>query len=90
MNLVIIETSELQQLIEAAVLNAISKTPVIEPKKDNDQLLTVKEVANTLQVSISTVNNHKKQGLIPFHRIGTKILFKKSEIINCLIKSTII
>lgn len=43
--------------------------------------MTVKEVADFLRVSRQTVYTMVKQGKIPSFRIGTKVRFKRSDVI---------
>ena len=87
MSIVVIGKSELQILIEAAVENALAKsrhqTPAVSQKTN---LLTILEVADLLQVSVSSVNVYKKQGTIPFYRIGRRVFFKEAEVLESLTK----
>lgn len=88
MAIVVIEVSELEQLIEAAVSRALqrAKPEFAIPHSANNKLLNIHEVANLLDVSISTVNSYKRLGLIPFHRLGRRIFFKEEEILESLKK----
>ena len=54
-----------------------------EPPKD-DSLITTNEVVKILGVSKPTLHKWKMEGLIPFHRIGTRIRFKKSEVVEAV------
>jgi excisionase family DNA binding protein len=47
-----------------------------------DEFLTVKEVARLLGVSLVTVHQWKKDGKLKFQRFGTRIRFRKSDILN--------
>ncbi len=50
------------------------------------EFLTKKEVAELLRVSIKTINNWIKKGIIPYMRVGgpkrKRTLFRRSEIID--------
>ncbi len=86
MGIVVIEVSELQRLIEAAVVKAIENASL--PKhpidKESAKLLTIEEAAALLQVSLSSIYAYKKQGKLPFHRMGRRIFFKEHEILGSL------
>jgi excisionase family DNA binding protein len=45
-----------------------------------DELLTGKEAAAYLRVSLSTLNTLRKQGKLAFIKIGRKVLFKMSAL----------
>lgn len=57
-----------------------------ESSKQEEQLISTKVACTLFSPSISekTLFNWTKQGLIPSHRIGAKVLYKKSEILNSL------
>ncbi len=50
----------------------------------NTEYLTKKEVSQLLKVSISTIDNYSKQGLLQPLSIGRRILFKKIDVENSL------
>jgi excisionase family DNA binding protein len=43
----------------------------------------ITQLGQYLGCSIQTIHNLKKDGIIPFYRLGRKVYFKKSEIDNC-------
>lgn len=52
---------------------------------NNDQeLLTREEAAKLLSISLVTLWKYTKEDIIPAYRIGTKIRYKKSEILSAL------
>jgi excisionase family DNA binding protein len=53
---------------------------------DNDQLLTRNETAKMLLVSLVTLWDWTKKDLIPAYRIGNKVRYKKSEVLEALQK----
>lgn len=59
-------------------LNLATPAPANQP----DELLTVKEVARLLSVSLVTIHQWKKDGKLKFQRFGTRIRFRKSDILN--------
>lgn len=49
-----------------------------------DELLTRQQTADILQISLVTLWNWTKKNIVPAHRIGNKVRYKKSEILNAL------
>jgi len=58
--------------------------PQPQPQETTDKLITRKEVCKLLQVSLVTVHNWTKQGILNPYRIGNKLRFKESEVLNAL------
>ena len=69
--------NELKQYQQLATPQTIS---------NSEEYLTVKDVANLFHISIATVNNWKREGILVAHQIGGKIFFKRTEIENSLIE----
>lgn len=53
---------------------------------DNDQLLTREETSKMLSVSLVTLWDWTRKDLIPAYRIGNKVRYKKSEVLEALQK----
>jgi excisionase family DNA binding protein len=53
-------------------------------ESDYDQLLSRKEVAEMLKVSLVTVRKYQKQGRLTFYRIGRNVYFKKGDIMEAI------
>lgn len=49
---------------------------------DSKDLLTAKEVAKMLSISVKTVYGYASRGLIPYVRIQSNVRFLKSEILS--------
>ena len=82
-----IPIEDLTNLINIAVENAILKLKVPAdqpPFSPSDVFISLDAVAKLLRVSKVTLHSYKKQGKIPFHRIGRRVLFRKNEILDCL------
>ncbi|KQB43461.1 Excisionase family DNA binding domain-containing protein [Flavobacterium daejeonense] len=78
-----IELPELKKIVEDAILNQLKNfVPVVEQK--NSQLLTRKQTAEMLCISLPTLHDWTKTGLIKAHRIGNRVLYKFDEINNSL------
>ncbi|CAM1352385.1 helix-turn-helix domain-containing protein [Tenacibaculum insulae] len=53
-------------------------------KSKEDKLLTRKQTAELLQISLVTLWSWRKEGIVQAYRIGNKIRYKESEIIKAL------
>jgi excisionase family DNA binding protein len=52
--------------------------------KEEEILLTREETANMLSISLVTLWKYTKDGVIPAYRIGSKVRYKRSEILLAL------
>jgi len=58
-----------------------------KPVNSEDQeYLSRKEVAKLLKISLTTLNDWSKQGIVQSYRIGNRVLYKKKEIENSVSK----
>lgn len=55
-----------------------------EKERDYDQLLSRKEVAELLKVSLVTVSKYQREGIFPYSRLGRYVYFKKGDIMQAL------
>ncbi|WP_288955330.1 helix-turn-helix domain-containing protein [uncultured Polaribacter sp.] len=58
-------------------------------KPKNDELLTRKEVANYLRISLVTIHSWNKYGILNPIRMGNRILYKKQDILDVLEEQSI-
>lgn len=76
-----LDEDELRCIIEESVAKALQKIPQ-EPV--DDTLLTRKEVARLLKVSLVTLNQWRREGIIFQQKIKSRVYFKKSEVMAVL------
>lgn len=77
--------SELENIIQKAVSEGLGKfNNKLEEPNQKDQLISRIQAADFLNISLPTLTKYVKQGKIPAHRIGSRILFRKNEILNSL------
>ena len=79
--------SELCELIKKSVAESFSnelKLFLKDSTKEQEPLLKIEEACQLLKVSKVTIHKWKKQNKIQSYRIGRKIYFKKSELLNSL------
>ncbi len=81
-----ITTDDLQELIEAAVANAMQKTA--KPNKqlfdEFADLVTIREVAAMCRVCIATVNNWIRDGRLKRRKQGRVVRFAKQDVIDLI------
>ena len=73
----------------ARVVNELKQSQqLVNPKtiSQPEEYLTVKDVADLFHISIATVNNWRREGVLVAYQIGGKIFFKRSEIENSLVQ----
>jgi excisionase family DNA binding protein len=59
----------------------------LEQQEKADELLTRQETANILKVSLVTLWDWTKKDVLPAYRIGYKVRYKKSEVLESLKKT---
>lgn len=55
-----------------------------QPQPQSEKLITRDDTAKMLGVSIVTVHNWVKSGILTAYRVGNKVRFKESEVFNSL------
>lgn len=81
-----ISIDELRTVISETVIDEVKK--LLLPKQQEPEssvLLTRNDASKILGVSLVTLNEWQKSGLIPAYRINTRIRFKRDEVMACLI-----
>ncbi len=79
--LILIERDELKKLIQEAVRD--SQPPqTSSPQKTEEHLLTSDELAAELHMSKVTIWKLRKAGRIIGYKLGRRVYYKKSEILN--------
>jgi hypothetical protein len=75
-----ITAQELSQMITDAVNEAVKNIKIEQPITPSQELLSRKEVADKLKISLVTLNDWTKKGIVNSYSIGGRILYKASEI----------
>jgi len=80
-----IELPEFKRMLEEAISKQLkSFVPNQNVEQKQNQLLTRKQTANFLCISLPTLHDWTKTGVIKAHRIGNRVLYKIDEINNSL------
>jgi excisionase family DNA binding protein len=71
---------QIEQLIDAKISNL--------PQNENDQsdYLSRKEVSKLLKITLPTLHDWTKLGYLRSYKMGTRVLYKQSEVIETLEK----
>ena len=81
-NLVVqLHVNELEVIINRCIERAIIKRPI---EKADEVLLKRVDVAKLFSVSLVTITDWMKTGRLPYHRINSRVFFKKSELMECI------
>jgi excisionase family DNA binding protein len=65
-------------------LSAILKATT--PPPDPDELVTRKEAAQYLGLSLPTLHDYTLRGIIPAYRLGSRVRYRKSDLLNALLQ----
>ena len=75
--LVVVKKNELQEIIKNAVYSAIQN---LEKEKKVKEKMNIKEASKYLGISEPTINRKKADGIIPFSKLGGRVIFSKKEL----------
>ena len=78
---------QLTGIISDAVTEAVKSIKIETSTPPSERLLTRKEVADKLKISLVTLNDWTKRGMIQSYLIGGRVLYKDSEIEKSLHKT---
>lgn len=83
-NIILTTPADLRELITNAVRNELAVIKPQEPQIPQVEFLTRKETSNLLKVSLVTLHQWTKTGLIQGYRISGRIRYKSTEIESAL------
>nr|WP_321453522.1 helix-turn-helix domain-containing protein [uncultured Carboxylicivirga sp.] len=76
---------ELKQILREIFQEEISKVQFQNPTSnthEEKEVITRKEAMELLNCSHSTLYRYQKEGEVPYFKIGKKVLFKRSELLE--------
>lgn len=71
---------ELCKFIQKSVETAISNSLKLPKPPQQDKYLTINQISELLNISLPTIWSYRKKGLLPFRRIGKRVLFSRAEV----------
>lgn len=83
MSIIVISKNELENILTQQMDKIISKLNDLYPKEvvsQGDQLLTRKEAAKMLQISLPTLHHYTKSGMIKSKRVGNSVRYSIEDI----------
>ncbi|MFC2125549.1 helix-turn-helix domain-containing protein [Bacteroidota bacterium] len=86
MELVVIPKDDLRQMIGEIVEYQVDSTfkQYKEMLVPEDKMMTIQETARFLDVSKVTLHNWKKNGKLPYLRLGKRVFFSQKEILEAM------
>lgn len=78
--LFIVSAQDLIDIIDTSVKKTIQELKESVSKSNNDNLVPLKEVAETLNVSRCTLNRWNKDGYLTPIKIGRKVFYRQNDI----------
>jgi hypothetical protein len=76
--LVVIQKTELLEIIKSAVSAALKKE--LEKEKKVKEKMNIKEAADYLGISVPNLNRKKDQGIVIFSKIDGRVVFSKKDL----------
>jgi len=87
MKIIAIDPEELVNIIRAELEATLSakgiKTNGASDPDDRD-ILTRTEIARLFRVTLPTIHAWMNSGILPFHRMGGRVYFKKGEVLQAM------
>lgn len=78
---IFITVEELQSTIKTIVSEIVTSNPIPKPPKEQE-LITRKETAKILGVSLPTLHNWSKLGLLKSYKIATRVRYNRDEVLG--------
>lgn len=78
-------TEEFQTMMDEFISRSVTKAVkalLVQPEPN--QILTRQETAKLLAISLPTLHDYTKRGIIKCHRLGTKVRYKRQDIDEAL------
>jgi excisionase family DNA binding protein len=79
-----INANDFKREIVKDVTDALKDFANSMQSNDNDKLLSRQETADLLGVSLVTIWDYTRKDIIPAYRIGSKVRYKKQEVLLAL------
>lgn len=74
--------SELETALKKVLTEILENRHHLQPSHDADELITREETAKILRVTLPTLHNWTKRGLIPHYKVSSRVRYKRNEVMN--------
>lgn len=81
--ILILKESDLRQVLTDTIQNVLESFKPVE-KPNDSELITRFEAADLLGISLPTLSAYSKSGRVKSYRIGSRVRYKRSEVLNAL------
>ena len=78
--------ADLQGYIAQTIQRELSDIRKANDAPDPDGLVTRKQAAVILGLSLPTLHDYTTRGIVPAYRLGSRVRYKKGDLLNCLLK----
>jgi len=87
-NIILIPFSinSLRELIEETIQSALASYEKSRPQQQQNELLTQREVAKLLDVSVTTIIKWKSLNLLPYHKVNSRVYYRKNDVLEAMAK----
>lgn len=75
-----INTDDLRQILKEVLEEKLKLVSTPQKSESSPSYLTRSDVARRLNISLPTLNNWSKTGIVQSYRIGNRVLYKPHEI----------
>jgi len=75
---------DLRAVIRHELQAHTTAVPTIPPTSPADELLSIREAAELLGVTVQTVHEWKRRGLLKYHKLGSRSYLKRAEVLAAL------
>jgi excisionase family DNA binding protein len=75
---------DLRAVIRHELQNHTPAAPAGPPTAPADELLSIREAAELLGVTVQTVHEWKRRGLLKYHKLGNRSYLKRAEVLAAL------
>lgn len=85
--LVIADYAQLLEDVRAVIRHELHHAPAAPagpPLAPADELLSIREAAALLGVTVQTVHEHKRRGLLKYHKLGSRSYIKRADVLAAL------
>lgn len=76
----------IEGIIAKAIRRELVEAMKAEQAPDPDELLTRKEAAGYLGISLPTLHDYSQRGIVTAYRLGTRVRYRRSDLYNALHK----
>ena len=82
--LLTLDESDLRTIVRETIREEIKELMIFVHKEMDETLLTRKETAELLKITLPTLHNYQKEDRLKSYRIGRRVFFKKREILDAV------